>query len=264
MGLEKRKVGSEECEVGCEERKVGFTPASGGRSVGTRFGPGAGGDDRQLTSPPDKENHSGVLLGEEHAGLRMEIAWNGTRCESPCCFERPLLRGCVRLGDDGRTISETAGFPPADERREWHMRVHGVLRTKGTDVVTTDPSATLLEAATVLHQHRIGALLVTNDDGTVAGILSERDIVHAVTRLGVLALEGRVADAMSVEVVSCTSEDSLESLMETMTQRRIRHLPVLDDGALMGIVSIGDVVKRRLAEISDESKALQDYITSGR
>lgn len=144
------------------------------------------------------------------------------------------------------------------------MRVHGVLRTKGTDVITTDPSATLLEAATLLHEHRIGALLVTNDDGMVAGILSERDIVHAIARLGVRALEGRVADAMSVEVVSCTSEDSLESLMETMTQRRIRHLPVLDDGALMGIVSIGDVVKRRLAEISDESKALQDYITSGR
>lgn len=144
------------------------------------------------------------------------------------------------------------------------MRVHGVLRTKGTDVITTDPSATLLEAASLLHEHRIGALLVTNDDGMVAGILSERDIVHAIARLGVRALEGRVADAMSVEVVSCTSEDSLESLMETMTQRRIRHLPVLDDGALMGIVSIGDVVKRRLAEISDESKALQDYITSGR
>ena len=131
-------------------------------------------------------------------------------------------------------------------------------------MITTDPSATLLEAASLLHEHRIGALLVTNDDCMVAGILSERDIVHAIARLGVRALEGRVADAMSVEVVSCTSEDSLESLMETMTQRRIRHLPVLDDGALMGIVSIGDVVKRRLAEISDESKALQDYITSGR
>ena len=157
-----------------------------------------------------------------------------------------------------------SGARLAAKRRECRMRVHGVLRTKGTDVITTDPSATLLEAASLLHEHRIGALLVTNDDGMVAGILSERDIVHAIARLGVRALEGRVADAMSVEVVSCTSEDSLESLMETMTQRRIRHLPVLDDGALMGIVSIGDVVKRRLAEISDESKALQDYITSGR
>lgn len=144
------------------------------------------------------------------------------------------------------------------------MRVHGVLRTKGTDVITTDPSATLHEAAAALHEHRIGAVLVTKDDGTIVGILSERDIVHAIARLGADALSGRVADAMSIDVVSCSPEDSLESLMETMTQRRIRHLPVLDNGALVGIVSIGDVVKRRLAEIGDESKALQDYITTGR
>lgn len=144
------------------------------------------------------------------------------------------------------------------------MRVHGVLRTKGSEVVTSEPSATLLEAAAALQKHRIGAVLVTGADGGVAGILSERDIVHAVAHYGIDALSRSVGETMSVDVVSCSPEDSLEQLMETMTERRIRHLPVIADGALIGIVSIGDVVKRRLAEISEESRALSDYIYSGR
>ena len=144
------------------------------------------------------------------------------------------------------------------------MRVHGVLRTKGSEVVTSEPSATLLEAAVALQKHRIGAVLVTGADGSVAGILSERDIVHAIAYFGIDALSRSVGETMSVDVVSCSPEDSLEQLMETMTERRIRHLPVIADGALIGIVSIGDVVKRRLAEISEESRALSDYIYSGR
>ena len=109
--------------------------------------------------------------------------------------------------------------------------------------------------------------LVVDDvtgDGRIAGILSERDIVGAIADFGASALEKSVSDVMSADVVSCSPTDTVEQLMETMTARRIRHLPVVQDTALVGIVSIGDVVKKRLAEISDEAKALQDYITTGR
>ena len=143
------------------------------------------------------------------------------------------------------------------------MRVDGVLRTKGTEVHSVAPGATLHEAAGLLTRHRVGALLVL-EDGEVVGILSERDIVTCVAAHGADALTRSVCDAMSADVVSCAPTDTVEQLMGTMTERRIRHLPVVHDGSLVGIVSIGDVVKRRLAEISDEAKALHDYITLGR
>ena len=138
---------------------------------------------------------------------------------------------------------------------------------KGTEVITVTPTASLQEAALTLRANRIGAVLVVDDvtgDGRIAGILSERDIVGAIADFGASALEKPVSDVMSADVVSCSPTDTVEQLMETMTARRIRHLPVVQDTALVGIVSIGDVVKKRLAEISDESKALQDYITTGR
>lgn len=144
------------------------------------------------------------------------------------------------------------------------MRVSGVLEGKGSGVATISPEQTLLFAASELGTRKIGALVVIGNDGSVVGIMSERDIVAAIARDGAAALQRSVAEVMSVAVVTCNPTDTMEQLMSSMTQRRIRHLPVLSDGALVGIVSIGDVVKRRVAEIEDEAKALGDYITQGR
>lgn len=144
------------------------------------------------------------------------------------------------------------------------MRVNGVLEGKGSGVATISPEHTLLAAASELGQRRIGALVVLAVDGSVVGIVSERDIVLAIAESGAPALTRRVSEVMSVDVITCGPNDSMEQLMTAMTEQRIRHLPVLSDGALVGIVSIGDVVKRRVAEIENETKALGDYITQGR
>lgn len=144
------------------------------------------------------------------------------------------------------------------------MRVNGVLEGKGSDVATIGPNQTLLNAAAELGKRRIGALVVVSPDGSVVGIISERDIVAAIAKGGASTLERNVSEVMSVDVITCTPTDSMEQLMSAMTEQRIRHLPVVDQGALVGIVSIGDVVKRRVAEIQDEAKALGDYITHGR
>ncbi len=144
------------------------------------------------------------------------------------------------------------------------MRVIGVLEGKGSDVATIGPDQTLLSAAAELGKRRIGALVVVLPDGSVVGIVSERDIVAAIAKGGAAMLDQTVSEVMSSDVITCTPSDTMEQLMSAMTEQRIRHLPVVSDGALVGIVSIGDVVKRRVAEIQDEAKALGDYITHGR
>ena len=144
------------------------------------------------------------------------------------------------------------------------MRVVEVLRSKGTNVVSISPASTLHEAAILLKEHRIGAVLVLDDHGSVSGILSERDIVSSIAKQGASALSTTVQSVMSSKVVTCTSADTLEQLMTLMTEHRIRHLPVVDDAVLVGVISIGDVVKRRISEVSDEARALTDYITLGR
>jgi CBS domain-containing protein len=144
------------------------------------------------------------------------------------------------------------------------MRVIGVLKGKGSEVATVGPDQTLLAAAAELGQRRIGALVVTGPDGSVVGIVSERDIVASIASGGADSLDRPVSEVMTVDVITCSSNDTMEQLMSVMTSQRIRHLPVVDDGALVGIVSIGDVVKRRVGEIEDEAKALGDYITQGR
>jgi CBS domain-containing protein len=143
------------------------------------------------------------------------------------------------------------------------MHVDGVLRLKGTSVVSVAPTATLSDAAKLLRSHRIGALLVLDED-QMLGIISERDIVRSVAASGASALNTTVMASMSTDVVTCGPTDTLEYLMTLMTDRRIRHLPVVDQGKLIGVLSIGDVVKLRLSEISDEAQALSDYITTGR
>ncbi len=144
------------------------------------------------------------------------------------------------------------------------MRVDGVLQGKGSEVATIGPDQTLLAATAELGKRRIGALVVVAADGSVAGIVSERDIVAAVAREGAAVLSRAVREVMTAEVITCSPNDTMEQLMSAMTEQHIRHLPVVSDGALVGIVSIGDVVKRRVAEIQDEATALGDYITHGR
>ena len=140
------------------------------------------------------------------------------------------------------------------------MNVHTILRTKGKSVVTIHPDATVERAVAVLRLSGIGALVVSDDGEAVVGILSERDIVEALGRLGGDLLAVSVAEVMTSPVVTCEPEDSVAELMAEMTNRRIRHFPVLDDGRLTGIVSIGDLVKNRLDEIEFEAHSMRSFI----
>jgi CBS domain-containing protein len=145
------------------------------------------------------------------------------------------------------------------------MNVQSILQTKGSDVATVNQQASLADATAQLRDRGIGALVVSNDGQHIDGIVSERDVVRALAAHGSSALGRTVASAMSTDVVTCAAGDSVEALMVSMTDRRIRHLPVVDDdGVLTGIVSIGDVVKARLGQLETENQALFDYITHGR
>jgi CBS domain-containing protein len=140
------------------------------------------------------------------------------------------------------------------------MNVHTILRNKGKSVVTIHPDATVERAVAVLRLRGIGALVVSGDGESVAGILSERDIVEALGRFGSELFALSVAEVMTAPVVTCEPEDSVAELMAEMTNRRIRHFPVLDDGRLVGIVSIGDMVKSRLDEIEYEAHSMRSFI----
>ena len=144
------------------------------------------------------------------------------------------------------------------------MRVKDILRQKGSEVATIASSATLAEAAQVLSVRRIGALVVSDDGTHLVGILSERDIVRRVSDDGASALESTVAMAMTADVHTCVKDDSLDELARTMTEHRFRHLPVVENGQLAGLVSIGDVVKRRVEQLEQEAQALTEYIQTGR
>ena len=140
------------------------------------------------------------------------------------------------------------------------MTVRAILDLKGRDVTTIAPDKSLGDAASLMSQHKIGALVVTVADRRVTGILSERDIVKAVSADGAAALEEKISARMTREVVTCAPHDTMAELMGRMTAGRFRHLPVIDNGRLVGIISIGDVVKHRLAEMERESSAMRDYI----
>ncbi len=142
------------------------------------------------------------------------------------------------------------------------MTVAKILRSKGSYVETVRPETSLQEVAERLAKRRIGALLVTDSNGKVLGIVSERDIVFALASAGGMALQRRADDVMTRGVVTCISTDKAEDLMETMTQGRFRHLPVVEDGRLLGIVSIGDVVKQRIEDTDSERAAMREYIAS--
>jgi CBS domain-containing protein len=141
------------------------------------------------------------------------------------------------------------------------MNVAAILRQKGRAVSTASPSMTLLEVADKLAAKRIGAIVVVGARGEVAGIISERDIVRVLAQAGPQCLSRPVSETMTRQVVTCQETDTLEELMSMMTERRFRHLPVVTDGALVGIISIGDVVKHHVAEVEMEASAMREYIT---
>lgn len=143
------------------------------------------------------------------------------------------------------------------------MHVAEILREKGRAVETAKGTTTLADIVRRLAERRIGAVVILDRGNAVAGIVSERDIVRAMAHHGGDALKLPAAKVMTTDVVSCGEADTTDELMAIMTNRRIRHLPVIEDGELVGIVSIGDVVKHRVAEVELEASAMRDYITAG-
>jgi CBS domain-containing protein len=142
------------------------------------------------------------------------------------------------------------------------MLVRQILKSKGSDrVLTIRPDATVAEAAKILSDCRIGSLVVSQDGERVVGILSERDIVREMGKRGITAFEGRVSDMMTEKVETCIADDQADDVLTKMTQGRFRHLPVVDGEIMVGIISIGDVVKARLSELSMEKDALEGMIT---
>jgi CBS domain-containing protein len=142
------------------------------------------------------------------------------------------------------------------------MRVKDVLKNKGSAVVTVRPDAGCRELLATLAQHNIGAVVVSADGVGVDGIVSERDVVRHLNERGDAVLDGPVSDIAVWQVSTCGLDDAVDELRDTMTQRRIRHLPVVQDGRLVGIVSIGDVVKSTISQLEFERQNLIDYVQS--
>jgi len=140
-------------------------------------------------------------------------------------------------------------------------RVSTILTRKGSDVATIGTAAPLTTAAQQLAEHNVGALVVSEDQVSVIGILSERDLVREIARSGLVHWARRpVRDVMTTDVMTCAPEDTIDGLMSLMTNQRIRHVPVLADGKLSGMISIGDIVKMRLDELEVQAQALEQYV----
>lgn len=142
------------------------------------------------------------------------------------------------------------------------MTVKSILDEKGRDVVTLGPDVTLAAAIGLLAEKRIGAVVVTDEAGRILGILSERDIVRAIGQSGAAALDMRVSGTMTARVTTCRETHTVNHVMEVMTRGRFRHLPVERNGRLDGIVSIGDVVKRRIETVEREADQIREYIAT--
>jgi CBS domain-containing protein len=143
------------------------------------------------------------------------------------------------------------------------MTVRMILRQKGSAVHMVTTGDSVGDVARLLDRHRIGAALVEDAKGAIVGVISERDIVLALARRGGACLDVRVAEIMSSPVATCKPSDSVNDLMHLMTERRIRHVPVMDEGELAGIISIGDVVKYRINQVETEVSAMRAYIATG-
>ncbi|MDA1099126.1 MAG: CBS domain-containing protein [Proteobacteria bacterium] len=142
------------------------------------------------------------------------------------------------------------------------MHVERILVLKGNEVISVRIDETVVRAIEILNSNRIGAILVRDDDGFVEGVLSERDIVRGMAQMGARCMEATVGELMTRDVIRCRPEDNIDTIMAVMTERRIRHLPVMVDDQLLGIISIGDVVKFRIEEIESEAAALRQYIAT--
>jgi CBS domain-containing protein len=142
------------------------------------------------------------------------------------------------------------------------VRISTLLANKGSAVTTIRGDATVAAAVDELSRHHVGALVVSDDGRSIDGIVSERDVVRKMSERGQAVVNDLVSSIMSSKVTTCSPADDTESLMRTMTERRIRHVPVLDDGRLCGIVSIGDVVKDRIEELEKNKTELIEYITA--
>jgi CBS domain-containing protein len=143
------------------------------------------------------------------------------------------------------------------------MQVRHILHGKGREVVSISSAATLADVAKLLTDRKIGALIVKDKSGGLSGIISERDLVHAIAKSGAAALSDQVSTHMTPAPETCVENDTVESVMEAMTRGRFRHVPVLDDQFMLcGMISIGDVVKTRIAETVSEAAALRDYISA--
>ncbi len=143
------------------------------------------------------------------------------------------------------------------------MNIAQILKTKGRAVATARPDSKLSEIIAKLVQKKIGAMVIVGDNGEVVGILSERDVIRQLAERGEAALSDPVSKSMTTTVISCQESSTLEEMMELMTQGRFRHVPVIEDGALVGIVSIGDIVKHHIAEVEMEVTAMRDYFATG-
>jgi CBS domain-containing protein len=144
------------------------------------------------------------------------------------------------------------------------MQTDQILERKGRDVTTIEPDVPVRAAVELLGTANVGALVVSADGTTVAGILSERDVVRRLAAVGPTLLDEPVSAIMQADVLTCTGTDPVDDLMHRMTEHRIRHLPVVDEGQLVGIISIGDVVKTHVDALETEREQLVDYIRTGR
>lgn len=142
------------------------------------------------------------------------------------------------------------------------MNVSTILKDKGNAVVTASLSSRVLDIVQTLAEKRIGAIVLLGPDGNVAGIVSERDIIAHLARSGAAILTASVADVMTRNVISCTTSDTIDVVMQKMTSGRFRHVPVIDKDRLVGLISIGDVVKNRVAEVELEANAMKQYLST--
>jgi CBS domain-containing protein len=143
------------------------------------------------------------------------------------------------------------------------MQAKDILQIKGGDVFKVARGATLNDAIARLVEHKVGALLVTGPDDEPCGIISERDIVRVLAGAPTGFREHKVEEAMTADLITCSPQDSVDTLLDRMTDSRIRHLPVMENGELRGLLSIGDVVKHRIREVREEAEALKSYISHG-
>jgi CBS domain-containing protein len=204
-----------------------------------------------MTSPSLK------LAGKFEGALRRQRWLLG----APRC-QRRRNKSC-RQGDS--RVATCGGLPHPPCVRSAHdgetdMFLEQIVKEKGGQVYSVAESATLKECAELLEKRKVGAMVILNEAGSLIGVISERDIVRNIAKSGAAALSATVGQAMTRQVLTARPRDTVESAMSRMTDRRIRHLPVLEGGRMIGVVSIGDLVKWRLAEADAEVEAIRSYI----